>query len=241
MLNFLFETFRLGIKNLHLHKRRSLLPTLGIIFGVAAVIIMVAIGQGGKQAALEQLRQLGATNIVARSIRPPESNEASSRTQRVLDYGLKRTDVERLSMLLQNETTTRGLVKIVPLRNTEQKVVLGDVRVNANAIGTTPDIFDVINLKLARGRVFSQLEYDRSEAVCVLGSVAAQQLFPFQDPLGQKLQVGTTGMGVAVLDVIGVLEPTGLRPGSEAASMLSHDLDQDIYFPLTLAQDAFGA
>ena len=82
MLNFLFETFRLGIKNLRLHKLRSLLTALGIIFGVFAVIVMVAIGQGGKEAALAQIRQLGATNILVRSVRPPESNLASNRQQR---------------------------------------------------------------------------------------------------------------------------------------------------------------
>ena len=80
MLNFLIETFLLGLKNLRLHKLRSLLKALGIIFGVAAVIIMVAIGEGTKQAALEQLRQLGASNILLRSIEPPESNDASSKS-----------------------------------------------------------------------------------------------------------------------------------------------------------------
>ena len=66
MLIFLLETFLLGLKNLRLHKLRSLLTALGIIFGVAAVIIMVAIGEGTKQAALEQIQQLGANNILVR-------------------------------------------------------------------------------------------------------------------------------------------------------------------------------
>jgi len=74
MLNFLYETFRLGLKNLRLHKLRSLLTALGIIFGVAAVIIMVAIGEGTKRAALEQVEQLGARNILVRSVKPPETN-----------------------------------------------------------------------------------------------------------------------------------------------------------------------
>src|SRR5918993_1584489 len=98
-LNFLYETFALGLKNIHLHKLRSLLTTLGIIFGVAAVIIMVAIGEGTKQAALEQLKQLGANNILVRSVKPPESNDASSRSQRVLRYGLTRGDFARLEGL----------------------------------------------------------------------------------------------------------------------------------------------
>ena len=82
MLNFLAETFLLGLRNLHLHKLRSLLTAMGIIFGVAAVIIMVAIGEGTKQSALEQMQQLGAKNILVRSVRPPESNEATGRTSR---------------------------------------------------------------------------------------------------------------------------------------------------------------
>src|SRR5215207_5986851 len=147
MFNFLLETFRLGLKNLHLHKLRSLLTALGIILGVAAVIIMVAIGEGTKQMALAQINQLGPQNIVVKSERPPESNHANNRTQRVLDYGLKRIDLERLK-------TIPNLENIVPLRNTEQNVVLGDVRATASAIGTTPDIFQVINLQLARGSFF---------------------------------------------------------------------------------------
>src|SRR5215475_3696983 len=99
MLNFLLETFLLGLKNLRLHKLRSLLTALGIILGVAAVIIMVAIGEGAKQAAMEQIQQLGAHNIVVQSNKPPEGNQSTNRTQRVLDYGLKRVDLVRLQQL----------------------------------------------------------------------------------------------------------------------------------------------
>ena len=79
MFNFLLETFLLGLKNLRLHKLRSLLTALGIIFGVAAVIIMVAIGEGTKQAALEQIQQLGANNILVRSIRRRRATRPRSR------------------------------------------------------------------------------------------------------------------------------------------------------------------
>ena len=233
MLNFLYETFRLGIKNLRLHKLRSLLTAMGIIFGVAAVIIMVAIGEGTKKAALEQVEQLGARNILIRSTPPPQSNEASARTQRVLDYGLKRVDVTRLE-------TVPGIAMLVRIRNTEQKVVLGDLLANANAIGATPNVFEVINLHLARGQYFTPVQYDRAERVCVLGAMAARQLFPFQDPIGQTIQVGASNASTVMLTVIGVLEPTGLRAGQEGAGFMQRDIDQDIYFPLTVAQQQFG-
>ncbi|MCC6423026.1 MAG: ABC transporter permease, partial [Phycisphaerales bacterium] len=232
MFEFLIETFVMGVKNLHLHKLRSLLTALGIIFGVAAVIIMVAIGEGTKQAALEQLRRLGARNILLRSIKPAESSDAGdNRTQRTLDYGLKRLDLERLK-------TLPHLTAIVPLRDTEQRVVRGDIRAAANAIGTTPQAFDVINLRLSRGRTFNQLDYERSTPVCVLGATAAKQLFPFQDPIGQTIHVGSAVSSIVVMEVVGVLEPTGLR--GEGAAMINRNLDMDIYFPLTLAQSAFG-
>src|SRR3954447_18451801 len=111
MLNFLFETFLLGMKNLRLHKLRSLLTALGIIIGVAAVIVMVAIGEGAKKTAYEQLQLLGPRNILLSSIPPPDSSplsgpppppdssQASAKTSRSLDYGLKRTDLDRLSLL----------------------------------------------------------------------------------------------------------------------------------------------
>src|SRR6185503_3238302 len=120
MLNFLFETFILGLKNLHLHKLRSLLTALGIIFGVAAVIIMVAIGNGAKLEARKQMDKLGAQNILVRSVPPPESTDASSRTQRILEYGLTRLDLERFK-------TIGGVKSFVPLRDTEQRVQLGGV------------------------------------------------------------------------------------------------------------------
>src|SRR3954467_10772216 len=153
MLNFLVEPFALGLKNLRLHKLRSLLTALGIIFGVAAVIIMVAIGEGTKQSALEQLKQLGATNILVRSTKPPESNDASRSQQRVLKYGLKREDYDRLKGLAPK--------RIVRVRDTEQKIQRGSTLApNAAAIGTEPALFEMINLRCERGELFSQLQYD---------------------------------------------------------------------------------
>ena len=233
MNSFSLEIFFLGLKNLHLHKLRSLLTALGIIIGVAAFICMVAIGEGSKRAALDQMEQLGAQNILVRSTPPPESNEASGRAQRVLTYGLLRADLDRLK-------TLPHLIQIVPLRDIEQRVTRGEIRAAANAIGTTPNIFEVINLALARGRRFTQLDYEQESPVCVIGSGAADKMFRFDDPLGQTIQVGTSGGSRVILTIVGVLEPTGLRPGSEGASMMKRDLDMDIYFPLSLAQSVFS-
>ena len=138
-LNFFIETLSLGIKNIYLHKLRSLLTTMGIIIGVAAVIIMVAIGEGTKQAALEQVRQLGANNVLVRSIVPPESNDASARsTSRQLEYGLKRMDLRNLKstfrfpdpadpdIVIDPSGAPSPLAYVVPIRDTQLRVRLGD-------------------------------------------------------------------------------------------------------------------
>src|SRR5205809_437564 len=116
VLNFFMETFRLGLKNIYLHKLRSLLTMLGIILGVGAVIVMVAIGEGGKQAALEQVRQLGAQNILVRSVQPPEGSENTGKSQQFLEYGIRRLDKVRLE-------TIPSLTAIVPNRDTQQKII----------------------------------------------------------------------------------------------------------------------
>jgi putative ABC transport system permease protein len=230
MFNFLIETFLLGLKNLRLHKLRSLLTALGIIIGVAAVIIMVAIGEGSKQQALEQLKQLGAENILVRSKKPPESSDSSSKQQRILDYGLERTDLVRLKEL-------PGVKKVVALRDTEQRVIRGPLQLpQGTAIGTEPEFFDIINLRADRGHFFDKLQYDRADAVCVLGAFAAKHLFPHEEPLGQTIQLGTKAFGSVMVTIVGVLEPTGLRAGSDAASIVHLDPDQGAYIPLTLAR-----
>lgn len=233
MLNFLFETFALGIKNLRLHKLRSLLTALGIIFGVSAVIIMVAIGAGAQQAAAKQMEQLGARNIVVRSVRPPASDDASGRTSRVLEYGLRRADFDRLRELPH-------LRLVVPLKDTEQRVIRGSQRFNANAIATHPDIFEVINLRVERGRLLTTMDYDSLAPVAVIGSTLAREAFPFEDPLGQTMQVGTTGQSAVLVTIVGVLEPTGLRAGVDSAGITNRDIDRDLYIPLPLARIAFG-
>ena len=230
MLAFYLENFRLGLRNLLLHRLRSLLTALGIIFGVLAVIVMVALGQGGKEAARKQVEQLGATNIKISSEKPPESNDASGSTSRVLAFGIKRDDLTRLLDL-------PSVAQIVPLRDTKQQIILDSKRfTGCNAIGTTSDWFTMINLPVDRGTIFTKVQYDRNEAVCVLGAKAAEQMFPYSDPLGKTITLGAASSGQLVVSVVGVLQPTGLQAGD----IISRNLDYDVYFPLSTARVAFG-
>ena len=233
MLNFLLANVRLGLRNLALHKLRSLLTAMGIIFGVAAVIIMVAIGQGAKEQARAQMDKLGPRNIVVRSVIPPESTE-NTENSRVVTYGVTNEDLARFRDM-------PGLVSVVPMRNTGQPVVRGDVRApTATVIATTPDLFRTINLSLSRGQYFDDEHYENQATVCVMGAETAKQLFPYDDPLGQTVQLGNTGVGTLVVEIIGVLDPTGLRAGSDKQAIIDRDIDADVYIPLSLAQTVLG-
>ncbi|HEY0008404.1 MAG TPA: ABC transporter permease [Tepidisphaeraceae bacterium] len=232
MLYFLYENFRLGLKNLYLHRLRTLLTALGIIFGVMAVIVMVAIGEGTKRDALKQMQQLGARNVLIRSIRPPEANDNTSR--RVLEYGLVGKDVDRISAV-------PGLSRVVALRDTKKRVIYGTKQFSGiNAIATSYDLFPVINLQLSAGTFFRREHQEQAKLVCVIGSEAARLLFPSEDPIGQSLQIGTASTGQVMLTVIGVLQPTGLRAGADKANIMVRDIDRDVYFPITVSQLYFG-
>src|SRR5215469_7941964 len=97
-LSNLKRTVRLGIRSLWLHRLRSLLTALGIVFGVCSVIAMLAIGEGASYEAQEQIKNLGSQNIIVNSIKPPDDQKASDRGSQsyVLQYGITYKDVERI-------------------------------------------------------------------------------------------------------------------------------------------------
>src|ERR1700741_3130795 len=96
-LTRLRPTIRLGLGSLWLHRLRSLLTVLGIVFGVCSVIAMLAIGEGASSEAQEQIKNLGSQNIIVRSVKPPEQQKVSNAGQNfVLDYGLTAWDLRRI-------------------------------------------------------------------------------------------------------------------------------------------------
>src|SRR5512147_2648079 len=96
-LSNLKRTVRLGIKSLWLHRLRSLLTVLGIVFGVCSVIAMLAIGEGASYEAQQQIKNLGSQNIILRSVKPTEEEKVSTSQQsRAVEYGLKYVDIKRI-------------------------------------------------------------------------------------------------------------------------------------------------
>jgi putative ABC transport system permease protein len=229
-MNFLLETIRLGLKNLRLHMLRSALTSLGIILGVAAVIVMVSIGEGNKRAALRGIEALGATNIIVRSTRPPEAGSLSGEERSfIARYGLTRQEFERL------EENLPDAVAAVPLKSVGGEISYGAQRLPSQVFGVTPQLRDVANLRVApRGRYITEEDIRNRSPVAVIGSEVAQKFFRLRDPLGATFRVDDQ-----LFRVVGVMEPVGLAGGAGSA-LVGRDLNKDVHIPLTTAVLDFG-
>jgi len=229
-MTFLVETILLGLANLRLHKLRSLLTALGIIFGVASVITMVAIGEGNKQKALADIRQLGARNIIVRSVKPPEPKQASEGSQQMLvDYGITRLDERRI------RATVGPIDRIVPLKRIGSRITRGLHQAPAEVYGTTPQLLNVTRLHVERGRYLTEADMTTSENnLAVLGAEVATRLFPLDDPLNGWIRIDEQAFRI-----IGVLAPVGLAGGAGTA-LVGRNLNFDVHIPMTAAIARFG-
>lgn len=227
----LIRTIQLALKSLLLHKLRSGLTMLGIVFGVFSVIAMLAIGEGASKQAQQQVLSLGATNIIVRSVKPPDDPSAnqssgSSRSMPPLRYGLTRTDFKILSETIPN-LTGKGLV---PVRELVLEVRRKDQVMSCRVVGCTADYLEMNHLSLASERFLSDRDCQDTASVAVIASETAEKLFPLENPIGQSIQIG-----YRAYRVVGVTQP---RTASAAigGSLSGQDFNKDVYIPLPTLQ-----
>jgi putative ABC transport system permease protein len=174
------QTLRLGISSLFLQKMRSALAALGIFIGTTTVIWLVAMGEGVSHDAQQQIMELGATNIIIRSIEP-QSGKASESL--VKTYGLLRADYRRM---LSN---IPSISRAVPIRELKRTFMYSGRVVDATLIGCTLEHFELNQLQIARGRWLNK--GDDRENVIVLADQTARRLFPQENPIGKKISVAS--------------------------------------------------
>jgi putative ABC transport system permease protein len=219
----------LAIRSLWLHKLRSFLSVLGIIIGTSAVISLMSFGEGSMQDALDDIKRQGATNIIVRSVKPPDDSATASKSF-IANYGLKFRDLDRF--------TTLGsvIVRMVPMRVFPSEVrYLQRTHNNARMVATVPEYSEVNKIALARGRFLVEEDNVNQLGSCVLGAGTADKLFPFEEAVGKT--VDCRGAKYLVVGVMAERMPTGGSGGSQAAE----DFNNDIYIPLRTAEGWIGA
>lgn len=257
----LFRIIAMGFRSLWLHRLRSFLTMLGVVFGVASVIAMLAVGEGASQVAQEQIRKLGSKNIIIKSVKPPLEQKATAERSRIVEYGIKREDALRIKESIPNVEV------VVPNRIIRDIVWNSRWRVDGQIIGTVSWYPEMRKLNILEGRYFTEQELNEVKNVCVLSLSSAQRLFPMGGAISQTIRVG-----LSYYKVIGIIEdedigsntqfpqtsgvfignraviPTGENPPTQGRSRTSPFTASaslvaetcKVYIPITCAQKRFG-
>jgi len=229
------RTAKLGIKSLWMHKLRSTLTTLGIIFGVSSVIAMLAIGEGASRRAQEQIAQLGSRNIIVKTVPPPEDTDVSGQNESMRVYGLTYLDAERFRNSLPN------IEVVVPSRRLTQQAWYRNRKVAIEIIGTVPWYPEISPVRVKSGRFLSSIDMHHKQGVCVIDENVVKELFVFDDPLNQDVKMA--GDYYRVVGIVSAANPVAavnsLENNTSKAKSQGANVG-NIYVPLTTIKNRFG-
>ncbi|HOS72609.1 MAG TPA: ABC transporter permease, partial [Bacteroidales bacterium] len=202
MFKFIFRYFHdieIAVESIISNKLKSMLTALGIIFGVAAVIAMLAIGKGAKQEIMEQMKMVGVNNILINPIVQDQSSggEEGEKQAKKFSRGLSMLDVEAI-----NETLP-SVKRISPEISFNSTAVMNGVKYTAKLVGVSNDYFHLYNLPLVSGAFFNSYQEENGIQVCIIGANIRAKFFSKVDPIGQYIKFN----GIW-LKVIGVLQKT---------------------------------
>ncbi len=226
-MNF-FSTIKLVIRTLLARKGRSFLTILGIVIGVAGVIIIIALGAGAQSLVLGQITKFGSNLL---SIQPGKSNEKGPPAQ---VFGVVVTTLnDQDEQALKDGSRVPHATAFASLVRGRGSVTWQNKNIDTNFVGTEYTYPDIVSIRMQEGQFFNQAQGQANSNVVVLGSTVANELFSDtgQDPLGQVIKVksGTDSKSGGVpLRVVGVISPRG--------SAFFQDQDDQIFLPTAIAQ-----
>ncbi len=221
------ESFVIGLEGIRSHLLRSFLTMLGIIFGVAAVIAMLSIGEGAKLQALEQIQLMGMNNIIIQDVPVTDAATGGGRTNS--SAGLTWADArssEELNPLIGITVPEREFQSDVRYRT--------ELVEKATVIGTTPEYGEVMNYTPREGFFFNYLDIEESRRVCTIGSGMKRKLFYFRDPIGQQIKIGGQWF-----TVVGVMEDKVVSSAGKKTDFVVRDLNMDVYIPISTSLKRF--
>ncbi|OEJ99453.1 ABC transporter permease [Roseivirga misakiensis] len=219
----LLSNFYIAMEAVIANKLRSLLTALGIIFGVAAVIAMLAIGNGAQSEILEQIELVGVNNIIVKpNIEQVEQTlgDDTDEDSNKFSPGLKLLDVESI------RENIPGVKRLSPEILLETYIIKNGIRRSSKLVGVEPSYFEVANFELQRGKMFSEMQLRKGTPVCIIGKGIQSKFFPRENPIGKKIKVGSQW-----LEVVGVLKERFIS--EKAISNLGiRDYNMDVYTPI---------
>lgn len=213
---------RIAVESILSNKLKSILTALGIIFGVAAVISMLAIGKGAQQEILEQIKMVGVNNILISPIVQEKTSDQSEGEKQLNKFsrGLSLLDVEAIKSAIPT------VKRISPEISFNSTVVLNGMKYTAKLVGVANDYFELYNLPLSQGVFFNDYQEEYGIQVCIIGANIRAKFFSQVDPIGQYIKFDNVW-----LKVIGVLEKTNVSlTGFEEKGVNVYN--DNIYIPI---------
>jgi len=208
------------------NKLRSILTALGIIFGVGAVIAMLAIGNGAQQEILEQIKLVGVNNIVIEPIVEQEEKNLAEAAE----------DTEKEKKKFSPGLTLRDAQSIIDVIPTIQEnspeiildtyIIKRGIRRSTKLVGVTPTYFKLTTFNLLEGRMFTPEQMITGAPVCIIGRAVSIKFFPTEDPIGKTIKCGNQW-----LEVIGVLEERYISQKS-IENLGIRNFNMDVYTPI---------
>jgi putative ABC transport system permease protein len=222
------HTFSIALEAVFANRFRSMLTALGIIFGVAAVIAMMAIGNGARQEILEQIKLVGVNNIVITPVidlsgtsgDEAQEGESGQKMQKKFSPGLTLEDAVSIRQVIPT------VIRVSPEVSFETFIIKSGIRTSAKLNGVTNDFFKVFNLQLQEGQFFQEQHVESGAPVCIIGPALKSKFFSREDPIGKSIKCG--GLW---LTVIGVLESRTFSIDNQEDLGIS-DYNDVIYAPL---------
>jgi putative ABC transport system permease protein len=209
------RSIKISRKQLLTHKLRTILALVGIIIGVSAVIIMVAIGNGAQKKVLGKIKAMGTDLVI---VNAGQVQKSAGRMQvRGTVTTLRLEDAEAL------QRTVPLIQSAAPVQSKKMQVKLGNLSSNTTIVGTSIEFPDVRNFQTAKGYFFSEEENRASRRVAVLAQTVVDNLFAGANPVGETIRIGRIPF-----QVIGVMEPKGV-------DLNGVDQDDQIFIPIKTA------
>ncbi|NBP68727.1 MAG: FtsX-like permease family protein [Cytophagia bacterium] len=220
----LLANLLLAIDAVLANKVRSLLTALGIIFGVAAVIAMLAIGNGAQQEILNQIKLVGVNNIVIKPIIEQKEEKleetGAKKEKKKFSPGLTVRDVASI------QSTIPGLNTLSPEILLNTNIIRNGIRRSAKLVGVEPSYFEIYDFQLFEGQMFNEEQRKLGAAVCIIGYGIKSRFFPTENPIGKSIKVGSHW-----LTIVGVLRERTVSQAS-ISKLGIRDFNMDVYAPL---------